>query len=332
MGLSIGQLKLYICEVKSLNILQKIKMVKLGIFLLGLFLLATRSFAQDLDPRAYVRLPMKTTSVISGFAYSRGGIVSDPTLPIQNIKADVQTMSVGVSRVFNFFGLSSQAMVVLPYSWAQVSGDINQQTNRITRSGLSDMRLRYTVLVHGAPAGNLAEVMKAPRKTIIGISLNTVVPTGEFFSDKLINLGTNRWSFRPEIAISQPIKERWLLDFYSGIWLFTDNKTFYPGEVVRSQEPMGAFQFHLSYNIRPVLWVAFDGTYYVGGSSSLDGNYNDDRQDNTRIGMTAVVPTGKLSSVKFAISTGVNVRIGQDFNTLSIGWQKSWLSDLRQTK
>lgn len=298
----------------------------------GVFLLTSQAFSQDLDPRAYVRFPMKTTTVVSGFAYSRGGIVSDPTLPIKNIKADVQSVSVGISRVFNFFGLSSQALIVLPYSWAQVSGDVNQQANRITRSGLSDMRLRYTVLVHGAPAGNLAEVKNAPRKTIIGISLNTVVPTGEFFSDKLINIGTNRWSFRPEIAISQPIKERWLLDFYSGIWLFTDNKTFYPGEVVRSQEPMGAFQFHLSYNIRPVLWVAFDGTYYVGGSSSLDGDFNDDRQDNTRIGMTAVVPTGKFSSVKFAVSTGVNVRIGQDFNTYSVGWQRSWLSDLKKTK
>lgn len=305
-------------------------MFRLRIFIISFFLFAFQGFAQDLDPRAYVRFPMKTTTVVSGFAYSQGGIVSDPTLPIKNIKADVQSVSVGVSRVFNFFGLSSQALIVLPYSWAQVSGDVNQQASRITRSGLSDMRLRYTVLVHGAPAGNLAEVKNAPRKTIIGISINTVVPTGEFFSDKLINIGTNRWSFRPEIAISQPIKERWLLDFYSGVWLFTDNKTFYPGEVVRSQEPMGAFQFHLSYNIRPVLWVAFDGTYYVGGSSSLDGDFNDDRQDNTRIGMTAVVPTGKLSSVKFAISTGVNVRVGQDFNTLSIGWQKSWLSDLKR--
>lgn len=307
-------------------------MFRLGTFIIGFFLFYSQAFAQDLDPRAYVRLPLKTTSVFSGFAYSHGGIVSDPTLPIKNIKADVESLSFGVSRVFNFFGLSSQALVVVPYSWAQVSGDVSQQARSLTGSGMADMRLRYTILVHGAPAGNLAEVVKAPRKTIIGISLNAVVPTGQFFSDKLINLGTNRWSFRPEVAISQPIKERWLLDFYSGVWLFTDNKTFYPGEVVRSQEPMGAFQFHLSYNIKPVLWVAFDGTYYVGGASSLDGNYNNDRQDNTRIGMTAVVPTGKLSSLKFALSTGVDVRIGQDFNTYSIGWQKSWLSDLKPKK
>lgn len=307
-------------------------MFRLRIFVFGLFLLSPQAFAQDLDPRAYMRLPLKTTTVFTGFTYSRGGVVTDPTLPIQNIKADVQASSIGVSRVFNFFGLTSQALVVVPYSWAQVSGDVYQQTTSITRSGFADMRVRYTVLVHGAPAGDLEEVRKAPRRTIIGISLNTIIPTGQFFSDKLINLGTHRWSFRPEIAISQPIRKKWLLDFYSGLWLFTDNKSFYPGEVVRSQEPMGTFQFHLSYNFNPLLWVAVNSTYYVGGTSSFDDKYNDDRQDNSRVGITAVIPTGKFSSLKLAASTGAVVRVGQDFNTYSIGWQKSWLSDLKPKK
>jgi Putative MetA-pathway of phenol degradation len=302
------------------------------ILIVGFFLVSSLAISQDLDPRAYMRLPLKTTTVFTGFAFSHGGVVTDPTLPIKNIEANVQASSIGVSRIFNFFGLSSQALVVVPYSWAQVSGEVFQKDSSITRSGMADMRLRYTVLLHGAPAGNLEEVIKAPRKTIIGASINVVAPTGQFFSDKLINLGTNRWSFRPELAISQPIKERWLLDFYAGVWLFGDNKTFFPGDVLRSQEPMGSFQFHLSYNITPIFWIAFDSTYYLGGTSSFDGNYNDDRQDNTRIGITAVVPTGKFSSLKFAASTGAVVRVGQDFNTYSIGWQKTWLSDLKPKK
>ena len=305
-------------------------MFRLRIFIISFFLFAFQGYAQDLDPRAYMRWPLKTTTVFSGFSYSRGGVVTDPTLPIKNVQADVQSTSIGVSRVFNFFGLTSQALVVVPYSWAQVTGDVSQQANNITRSGFADMRIRYTVLVHGAPAGDLEEVRKAPRRTIIGISLNAVAPTGQFFSDKLINLGANRWSFRPEIAISRPIKEKWLLDFYSGLWLFTDNKSFYPGEVVSSQEPMGAFQFHISYNFNPLLWVAINTTYYLGGSSSFDGQFNDDRRDNTRVGITAVVPTGKFSSLKLAASAGAVVRIGQDFNTYSIGWQKSWMSELKR--
>jgi hypothetical protein len=93
---------------------------------------------------------------------------------------------------------------------------------------------------------------------------------------------------------------------------------------------MGTFQAHISYNINPLLWIAFDATYYVGGQSAINGIYNDDRQSNSRIGVTAVLPTGKFSSLKLAASTGAVVRVGQDFTTFSIGWQRTWLADMKR--
>lgn len=287
------------------------------------------SQAQDLDPRAYMRVPIGTTTAFTGFAYSFGGVVTDPTLPFENVKADVQSVSFGVSYSIDFFGKTTQFLMVLPYSWAQVSGDIGEQTASTNRSGMADARLRFTTLLIGGKAATLPEIVQAPKKTILGFGLNVSVPTGEFFSEKLINLGTNRWAFRPELALSQPLGQRWLVDVYSGLWLFTDNNNFYPGASIRSQEPMGAFQTHLSYNIKPTLWVAFDATYYIGGRSNIDFVYRDDRQQNTRIGITAVIPTGKLSSLKFAASTGAVVRVGQDFTTFSLGWQRTWLKGLK---
>lgn len=192
------------------------------------------------------------------------------------------------------------------------------------------MRFRITTLLIGGDAGTLQEIMETPKKTIVGFGLTTIAPSGQFFSDKLINLGTNRWSFKPELGISQPLGRRWQLDFYSGVWLFTKNTSFYPGNAVRSQNPLGAFQAHISYNITPLLWIAFDATYYLGGKSSVDSTFNDDRRDNSRVGITLVVPTGKLSSLKLATSVGAVVRNGQDFTTLSLGWQKSWLKGFKK--
>jgi Putative MetA-pathway of phenol degradation len=287
--------------------------------------------AQDLDPRAYVRVPIKTTTLITGFGYSYGEVVSDPSLAIKDIKADIQAATVGVAHSFNFFGLSSTALVVLPYSWAEVSGKVQEQQQRVTRSGLADMRLRYSVLLLGGKAATLPEMMKdRTRRTILGASLNVSAPSGEFIKGKLINLGTNRWGFRPELALSQPLGKRWTADVYAGLWLFTNNAIFYPGDVLRRQDPMGAFQAHISYNIKPTFWIALDGTFYRGGASSLNGVYNDDRQSNTRIGMTAVIPTGKFSSLKFSASTGAVVRIGQDFTSYSLGWQYSWIKGLNK--
>jgi hypothetical protein len=296
-----------------------------------LTLLVVKLSAQDLDPRAYIRVPTKTTILSTGFAYSYGGVVTDATLPVKDIKADVQTPSVGVVHSFNFFGLTSQALVALPYSWAQVSGEVGDQQKRITRAGFADMRMRFTVLFLGAPAATLAELRQKPaRKTILGASINIIAPTGQFYPDKLINLGTNRWSFRPELALSQPISKRWMLDVYAGVWFFTNNNSFYPGSVVRSQTPMGTFQGHLSYNVSPLAWLAFDATYYTGGISSIDGVSKNDRQANARLGVTAVVPTGKFSSLKFAASKGAIVRLGQNFTTFSIGWQHTWFGGLKK--
>lgn len=285
----------------------------------------TSLLAQDLVPRAYIWVPKNTTTVITGLNYSEGDVVTDATLPVDNVSATVQSLTLGLSHTFAIKGMSSQLLVVAPYSWANVSGELNEEATEINRAGFADMRVRLSVLFLNAPAATRKEWTAAPKKTILGASLNVVVPTGEFFSDKLINLGTNRWSFFPEVALSQPISKKWLLDFYSGVWFFTDNTSFYPGTSTRSQDPMGAFQAHLSYNITPVFWVAVNSTNYVGGNSSIDGVVKDDRASNSRLGITAVIPTGKLSSIKLAASTGAAVRVGQDFDTFSIGWQKSWL-------
>jgi hypothetical protein len=290
-----------------------------------LLLIAAPLWAQDLDPRAYARVPVDATFLVAGFAMSHGGVVSDPTLPITDLNATVETPSVGVGRSFSQFGKTAQVFGALPYSWAQVSGNVFGEATDITRAGLSDARLRLSVLVRGAPAVSVAEFAKAPRRTILGTSLTVATPTGQFFSDRLVNLGGNRWAFQPEFAVSQPMGEKWLLDTYAALWLFTPNDSFYPGTARRTQAPMGAFQAHLSYSFTRVLWAAFDATYYVGGRTTTDGVENGDRQSNSRVGATLNLPVRRRHAIKLAVSRGAVIRHGPDFSTFSIGWQTAWV-------
>jgi hypothetical protein len=288
--------------------------------------LAAPLAAQDLDPRAYARAPVNGTFLVTGFALSHGGVVTDPTVPVTDVNATVETPSVGLGRSFSLFGKTAQAFAALPYSWAQVSGKVAEQDTSISRAGLSDMRLRLSVLLHGAPAATPAQLAKAPRRTILGTSLTVIAPTGQFFPDKLINLGAHRWAFKPEFAVSKPLGQSWLLDLYAGVWLFTANESFYPGTSVRTQAPMGTFQGHVSYNFSRLSWAAFDATYYVGGQTTVAGVGKDDRQSNTRIGGTFAFPVGKRHSIKLAVSRGAIIRIGANFTTVSIGWQTGWVS------
>lgn len=277
--------------------------------------------AQDLDPRAYTRVPIDLTFLVTGFVYTYGSVVSDPTLPIQDLEAKVESPLLAAGRTFSLFGLTSQALVSLPYSWAQVSGKLVGEDSSITRSGLGDARFRLSVLFIGAPAERIEQFAKSSPQTVLGASMTVIVPTGQFFSDKLINLGTNRWSFKPEIGLSYMVTKQWFIDLYAGVWLFTNNDSFYPGTSLRSQDPLIALQTHFSYNFNPLMWAAIDLTYYTGGQSSVNDVYNDDRQNNSRLGATFNFPVSKRSAIKIAYSTGAIIRFGANFSTISIAWQ-----------
>lgn len=280
--------------------------------------------AQDLDPRAYIKAPIKGTILIAGYSHSEGSVLTDPTIPLDDLMATVNSASFGVARTFDFFGRSAQALVVLPYGWLDATALVSGQPQAASRSGFADMRLRLSILLLGGKAVSFNEYKKENTRTILGTSLTVVAPTGEYFSDKLINLGTKRWSFKPEVALSQKIAKRWMVDVYTGVWLFTTNHTFYPGSSIRMQKPMVAFQSHFSYNINPRTWIAFNSTYYVGGQSSVNDIFKDDRQSNVRLGGTLALPVGKRSVLKIAYSTGAIIRIGADFSTVSVGWTSSW--------
>jgi hypothetical protein len=294
-----------------------------GLFAFSLLFTFEKSHGQDLDPRAYARIPVNVTVVVAGFSYSTGGIVTDATLLVKDLNAKIGAPSLAIVRSFSLAGKTAQVSAALPYAWGDASATISGVPQSTSRSGLNDMRLRISWLLVGAPAATIGEIAKAPRKTILGASLSITTPTGQYFPEKLINLGASRWAFKPELALSQPVGKRWLIDFYTGLWLFTKNEQYYPGSSVRTQDPLGSFQGHISYNIQPLMWAALDMTFYTGGNSSIDGVDMNDRQSNSRIGATLVLPVKKRNSLKFAFSTGAIIRSGADFSTFSVGLQTS---------
>ena len=310
----------------------RITIKEFSLFLLFVCNLLAVVSAQDLDPRAYVKVPVNANVIITGLSFLDGEVLLDPTVQIEDLEASAQSLSFGFVRSFRFFGQSAQALAVLPYSWAQLSGKVEGQDKSRDLNGISDMRLRLSVLLLGGKAITISDMSKPPPRTIIGTSVTVIAPTGEYTSERLINLGTNRWSIKPELAITQRISNRWMMDLYTGVWFFTNNDSFYPSASERKQDPLYAFQGHLSYNINTRAWAAFDATYYTGGQSAINDIYKDDRQSNSRIGVTLSLPVAKSNSVKMAYSQGAIIRTGADFKTFSIGWNYTWFDKKSQTQ
>jgi hypothetical protein len=145
--------------------------------------------------------------------------------------------------------------------------------------------VKLSMILSGSPPMRPADFARAPRRTILGTSLTVAPPTGQYDAAKLINLGSHRWAFKPEIGLSHPIGQ-WTFDTYAGVWFFTENDTFYPGLSTRHQNPILAIQGHASYTFRRRSWLAINGTWFTGGRTSIDGVEKADLQRNTRLGAT----------------------------------------------
>ena len=288
-----------------------------------LVLPAVKVQAQQLEPRAYSASPVGLNFVGVGTTYSNGGVVTDPTLLVTNAHAIVDVLAPYYLRTFSAFGRLASASVAVPYGWGVVHGDVQEVSHTVDRSGLLDPQLRFSLNLLGSPALTPREFSARTIQRTLGASLTINVPSGQYDGSKVVNLGTNRWAFKPELGYSQPLGN-WIVEFYAGVWLFQANDDFMRGQV-RKQGAMASYQTHIVYAFRPNLWASADLTYYVGGSTTVNGQPKDDRQDNSRGGLTLSVPVGSGQSLKFTVARGVSVRAGSDFETIGIVWQYRWL-------
>ncbi len=277
------------------------------------------AIGQEIEPRAYSPTPTGLTLVLAAVGRSTGAVLTDPSLPVDDVEAELNAAVVGAGRTFGLFGRSANAGFAMPYVQGDFTGNVDNVARAVSRSGVGDVRLRIAANLLGGPALSPAEFARRTPQTVLGASLTISMPTGEYHSDKLINVGNNRWAFKPEIGLSHPVG-RWLFDVYAGVWLFGENDDFFGGRR-RKQDPLTSLQAHVSYTFRPRLWLALNSTFYDGGQTSIDGGDSADRQSNSRLGLTLSLPLGKTQSLRFSWSEGATTRIGSDFTNYGIAWQ-----------
>ena len=123
-----------------------------------------------------------------------------------------------------------------------------------------------------------------------------------------------------------------MLDGYLAVSFFTTNPEFFShnasfsGTNSQSQKPIGAFEGHHSYDVKPGLWFSLDSNFWYGGTTSLNGVQNPTtRQANSRFGGTVAVPITQHQTLKFSYSSGDYIRFGGNYQNVSAAWQHSWL-------
>lgn len=291
-------------------------------FLWLLFIVVSRSHAQDLEPRAYSNAPMGMNFLLAGYDYSQGGVAADPAVPLEDANIEVHKLILAYVHTFDLWDLSSKFNVVVPYACASGSAKFAGEPKERDVCGFGDPRFRLTVNFYGAPALSMKEFEGYKQDTIVGTSLQITPPAGQYDSTKLVNIGTNRWSFEPEIGVSKAAGPL-TMELAAGVTFYLDNTNYLEGQTLEI-DPVYSIQGHIIYNFKSGIWCALNGTYYRGGQTAINGVQADTLQENTRVGATLSLPINRYNSVKLYTSSGVSTRTGSNFDMLGISWQYRW--------
>jgi hypothetical protein len=278
--------------------------------------------AQDAEPRSYSNTPVGLNFLIAGALYSQGKLAFDPDLSVADANFHSNTGLLAYVRSFDFAGQSAKFDVIVPASSFAARGLVDGQPREREMAGLGDPRFRVSVNLIGAPAMSVKDFANYRQDLIVGVSLQVSAPFGQYDNSKLLNLGNNRWSFKPELGISKAIGP-WTFELAPSVTFFSDNTDFLGGNNF-AQAPFYAVQGHTLYTFQSGAWIALDGVFFSGGHTALNGVKSDNEQRNTRVGLTVALPIDRQNSLKLSASTGVTTRTGSEFSAVGVAWQYRW--------
>lgn len=288
----------------------------------ALLLMPASGWAQELEPGAYWPIPNRLNIFTVVNSFNVGDVAFDPSAPIDEASARINTTALAFTRAFSLGGRSANVGVVVPVIGGHVEGLYLGEHAEVGRFGLGDPRVRVAMNLYGAPSMTPQEFAAYRHRTIVGVSVTVAPPLGQYDSSKLINLGTNRWSFKPEVGVSRAYG-KWVVEAMVGGWFFTDNTDFVGGRT-RAQEPIAAIQAHVTYKFTRTMWLAGDANYFTGGRTTIGGIHNLDLQRNSRIGSTFSSALDRHQAIRLSVSRGAQTTIGADFVSIAGGYNYAW--------
>jgi hypothetical protein len=277
--------------------------------------------AQDLVVGAYTPAPigLNIATIIANI--SAGDLSFDPSLPVEQGHTTLGVVVGAYNRTLSIAGRFASVGLGAPYLGGHIEGVVSGQFQETSRSGIGDVSGRIAINLFGARAMTLAEFAPYRPRTVFGLSLAVGIPVGQYDSARVINIGTNRWAFKPEAGFMRT-HGRWTFEADAGAALFTDNTNFRNGGTY-AQAPILTTQVHVMYTIRPAFWIAGDANFWSGGRTTTNGVPALERQHNSRVGATAAIPI-RRRQLRIAYSAGAYTRLGGDFSTLGVSYSYAW--------
>ncbi len=283
---------------------------------------AANAATQELTPRAYWPAPKGTGVVVLGYSYVSGDVLLDRSIPLYGVDSKFNVGVAAYLKTFSLWKRTTNVLVELPYSWGVTEGKIFNTQARRDFSGIGDLGITMMVNLLGAPSMDVTgfQELRANPRPILGASLKILAPTGAYDSNRLINVGTNRWAARTQLGFIMPLRPKLHLELAAGAWFFGDDPEYLQGR--REQEPIFHGHLHLVRRFRPGLWASLDLNFYAGGRQTIGGQRLSDVQKNSKVGFTVVVPFRGRNAIKLGYATGAHTEYGGDFDQYLVAFQR----------
>lgn len=283
----------------------------------------TLCLAQDLEPRRWTHLPVGTDVFGVGYVFTTGDLSFDPVLRIEDATVDMHTAAASYTHYFALGDRTARVDVVVPAQSGQWKGLLDGAPKSVNREGLADPTVRLSANLFGAPALSGQEFLafrrEHPVQTTLGAALELRLPLGQYYEDKLINLGANRFAIGTQLGALHTEGE-WSYELTGSMTVYTDNDEFFGGNELE-QDPLFAAQAHVVKLFGPDWWASCGAAYGWGGESSIDGVAKDDEKGNLYFGPAIGFRVGESQSLRLAyVRIDSLTDVGADTHSLGLSW------------
>ena len=290
-------------------------------FLLTVLRSPDQARAQFTDPRTYDNTPVGINQFELAYAHARANASIDTSLIIGGAEFNLNQGTLKYTRYFSFFDRTAWVEASVPF--AGLNGSVTGTSFHGSLTDLGDSSYEFVMLVKGGPALSVTQFANYKPTTSVGVSFTVTAPTGQYDANKVINLGSDRWSFKPEIGISHPFGSKWVVDAYASAYFFTDNTSYQGVEVLR-QQPLPGVEGHISYSFTNNLWVSLDTRYSFRGDTLINGTDQNNAQQNFTLGSEVNVSLNSRNVLVFEFAKALVHQNGPAYTGFSVEYLYSW--------
>ena len=187
-------------------------------------------------------------------------------------------------------------------------------------TGFADPGVQLVVNLYGTPQmKNNVDLLNYEPGWTLDAAMMLGIPIGEYDSDKLVNMGLNRWFGR----VAFPIKYHFgvfdpghmsSFELIPSVWLFAENDDFLGDKM--ENDPLYQLESHLTHDFNIGFFGSLDALYRNGFQSKIDGVEQGDELEIGNLGFTLNYQVTRNVTIRTGFSSNV---FGDDDLNTSIG-------------